>query len=167
YSSAGQVAAVVPYAVDGKPGTQVQLKNGSATTDPIALPVTPVAPSIFSVNLSGAGPAAVLNQDGLTVNSAKAPAARGSYISIFATGEGQTQPGGIDGAIALGTNLPRPVQPVQVWVDGRPAELQYAGAAPGQVAGLMQLNVRIPADASTGDVSIVIQVGNAKSQPGM
>jgi uncharacterized protein (TIGR03437 family) len=167
YSFAGQAAAIVPYAVDGKSGTQVQVKNGSLSTDPIALPVTPVGPSIFSVNLSGTGPAAVLNQDGLTVNSAAAPAARGSVISIYATGEGQTQPGGIDGAIATASNLPHPVQPVQVWIDGIPAEVQYAGGAPGQVAGLFQVNARIPAGASTGDVPIVIQVGQSRSQPAM
>jgi uncharacterized protein (TIGR03437 family) len=167
YSSAGQVAAVVPYEVDGKIGTQVQVKNGSSATETVALPVTPAAPSIFSVDLSGSGPAAVLNQDGLTVNSAKSPAAKGSLISIFATGEGQTQPGGVDGAIASGSSLAKPKLPVQVWIDGRPAEVQYAGAAPGQVAGLMQVNVRIPADASSGNVPILIQVGDAQSQAGM
>ena len=52
-------------------------------------------------------------------------------------------------------------------MDGKPAEVQYAGAAPDAVAGLLQVNVRIPADASSGDVPIVIQVGNASSQPGM
>jgi uncharacterized protein (TIGR03437 family) len=45
--------------------------------------------------------------------------------------------------------------------------VQYAGAAPGNVAGLFQVNVQIPAGAGTGDVPIVIQVGDAKSQPGM
>jgi len=45
--------------------------------------------------------------------------------------------------------------------------VQYAGAAPGQVAGLMQVNVRIPADASSGNVPILIQVGDAQSQAGM
>ena len=167
YSSAGQVAAVVPYEVDGKTGTQIQVRNGSLSTDSIALPVTPAAPSIFSANLSGYGPAAVLNQDGLTVNSAKAPAPRGSYISIFATGEGQTDPGGEDGAIASATSLAHPKLPVKVWIDGLPAAVQYAGAAPGQVAGLFQVNVQIPAAASAGDVPIVIQVGDAQSRPGM
>jgi uncharacterized protein (TIGR03437 family) len=167
YSSAGQVGAIVPYAVDGKNGTQVQVKNGSLSTDPLALPVTPSGPSIFSVNLSGYGPAAVLNQDGLTVNSSSAPAARGSYISIYATGEGQTTPSGVDGALATGATLPKPKLPVQVWIDGQPATVQYAGAAPGNVAGLFQVNVQIPQGASTGDVPIVIQVGDAQSQPGM
>ena len=166
YSSSGQVAAVVPYEVDGKLGTQVQVRNGSLMSDSVALPVKPVAPSIFSVNLSGTGQAAVLNGDGLTVNSSVYPAVKGGFISIFATGEGQTVPGGIDGQIASGT-LPYPAQPVQVLIDGRPAEVQYAGAAPGAVAGLFQVNARIPLDASSGSVPIEIHVGNAASQPGM
>jgi uncharacterized protein (TIGR03437 family) len=167
YASSGQVAAVVPYAVDGKPGTQVQVRNGSLSSDFVAMPVFPAAPSIFSVDLSGAGQAAVLNQDGLTVNSAKTPAAKGTYISIYATGEGQTDPGGIDGSVATAGSLPKPVRQVQAWVDGKPAEVQYAGAAPNSVAGLFQVNVRIPLNASSGDVPIEIQVGTARTQPGM
>lgn len=168
YSSSGQVAAVVPYAVDGKLGTQVQVVNGGSASDVVALPVKAAAPSIFSVNLSGTGPAAVLNEDGLTVNSSASPAAKGSFLSIFATGEGQTLPGGIDGQIASGNSLPRPLeQPVQVLIDGRPAEVQYAGAAPGAVAGLFQVNARVPLDASSGSVAIEIHVGSATSQPGM
>jgi len=153
--------------VDGKPGTQVQVRNGSLTSDTVAMPVFPVAPSIFSVDLSGTGQAAVLNQDGLTVNSAKSPAAKGTYISIYATGEGQTDPRGIDGSIATAGSLPKPVRQVQAWVDGKPAEVQYAGAAPNSVAGLFQVNVRIPLNASSGDVPIEIQVGTARTQPGM
>jgi uncharacterized protein (TIGR03437 family) len=167
YSSGGQLAAVAPYALDGKLGTQVQVRSFTGTSDAVAMPVTPVAPSIFSVNLSGAGPAAILNQDGFTVNSLASPAAKGTVISIYATGEGQTQPGGIDGMIASGTSLPKPRQTVQVLIDGRAAEVQYAGAAPGQVAGLFQVNALIPMDASSGNVPIEIQVGNARSQPGM
>jgi uncharacterized protein (TIGR03437 family) len=167
YASSGQVAAVVPYVVDGKAGTQVQVLNGSLTSDSVAMPVFAAAPSIFSVDLSGTGQAAVLNQDGMTVNSVKNPAAKGSYISIYATGEGQTDPGGIDGRIASGGSLPKPVRQVQAWVDGKPAEVQYAGAAPNAVAGLFQVNVRIPLNAASGDVPIEIQVGTARTQAGI
>ena len=166
YSSTSQVAAVVPYEVDGKLGTQVQVSNGSLTSDTVALPVKPVAPSIFSVDLSGTGQAAVLNGDGVTVNSSIHPAVKGGFISIYATGEGQTVPGGIDGQIASSA-LPHPAQPVQVLIDGRPAEVQYAGAAPGAVAGLFQVNVRIPLDAASGSVPIEVHVGDTASQPGM
>ena len=72
YASSGQLAAVVPYSVDGKPGTQVQVKNGTLTSDPVAMPVTPVAPSIFSADYTGSGQGAILNEDGVTVNSRRA-----------------------------------------------------------------------------------------------
>jgi uncharacterized protein (TIGR03437 family) len=73
----------------------------------------------------------------------------------------------VDGALATGSALPKPKLPVQVWIDGQPAAVQYAGAAPGNVAGLFQVNVQVPAGASTGDVPILIQVGDAQSQAGM
>jgi uncharacterized protein (TIGR03437 family) len=167
YTSNGQVGAVAPYELDGKLGTQVTVQNGSLTSDPIALPVRPVGPSIFSANLSGSGPAAILNEDGLSVNSLISPAARGSVISIFATGEGQTLPGGVDGLVQNGKTLPAPVLPVKVTIDGQPAQVVYAGAAPGAVSGLLQVNVRVPVEASAGVVSIQIQVGDVASQPGM
>jgi len=166
YASSGQLAAVVPYEVDGKTGTQVQVRNSGLTSDPVALPVTPVAPSIFSSDYTGSGQGAILNQDGVTVNSSAAPADKGSVVSIFATGEGQTSPGGIDGLLATAV-YPKPLQQVQVLINGKTAEVLYGGAAPGQVAGFFQVNVRIPVDTPSGDVPVQIQVGDAMSQPGI
>src|SRR5205807_1493603 len=99
YASSSQVAAVVPYGVDGKLGTQVQVKASGGTSDSVALPVLPVAPSVLSVDYTGSGQGAVLNHDG-KVNSFSTPAKAGSIVSIFATGEGQTLPGGVDGKVA-------------------------------------------------------------------
>jgi uncharacterized protein (TIGR03437 family) len=51
-----------------------------------------------------------------------------------------------------------------VTIGGQPAEVLYAGAAPGLVSGVMQLNVRVPPNAATGGaVPVVIQVGNANN----
>ena len=166
YASSGQLAAVVPYEIDGKPGTQVQVMNDGGVSDLVAFPVAPVAPSIFSADTSGSGQGAVLNEDGVTVNSTAAPAAAGSVIAIYATGEGQTTPAGIDGQVA-GPTLPKPRLPVQVWINGKAAEVLYAGAAPGAVAGLLQVNARIPADTPAGEASVQVQVGSASSQPGI
>jgi uncharacterized protein (TIGR03437 family) len=166
YASSGQLAAVVPYGVGGKTGTQVQVRSGGLSSDVVAMPVKPTGPSVFSSDYTGSGQGAILNQDGVTVNSSAAPAGKGSVVSIFATGEGQTTPSGIDGLLATGA-YPKPVSPVQVFINGNPAEVLYAGAAPNQIAGLFQVNVRIPADAPSGDVPVQIQVGNAASQPGI
>jgi uncharacterized protein (TIGR03437 family) len=164
YTSTGQLGAVVPYGLDGKKGTQVQVKANGLTSDPVALPVVPAAPAIFSVNYTGSGQGAILNEDS-RVNSSALPAGKGSIIAIYATGEGQTSPPGVDGKLA--TAFAQPRLPVQVRINGLPADILYAGAAPGSVAGLMQVNVRIPAEAPSGDVPVEIQVGDAKSQPGI
>ena len=167
YTSAGQVGAIVPYALDGKSGTQVQVRNGTNLSDAVALPVTPTSPSIFTSDLSGGGQGVILNQDVVTVNSAAKPAEKGSVVVIYATGEGQTSPAGIDGQLANGPVYPKPVVPVQVNIGGSPAEVLYAGAAPSLVAGVMQINVRVPVDAPSGAVPVEVVVGGMRSQPGV
>ena len=167
YTSAGQLAVVAPYALDGKAGTQIRVRNGTQTSDPIALPVAAAAPSIFTANFTGAGQGAILNQDGVTVNSASKPADKGSVISIYATGEGQTSPAGLDGRLATGGNLPRPTRAVKVFIGGREAQVLYAGGAPGNVAGLFQVNARIPADTAAGNAEVILQVGDARSRAGV
>ena len=167
YSSSGQLAAIVPYALDGKSGTQIQVRNGTLVSDRVAVPVISAAPSIFSAAYTGSGQGAVLNEDGRTVNGFATPAPRGSIVSIFATGEGQTDPAGVDGLVAAAAPFPKPVRSVQVRIGGIAAEVLYAGAAPGQVAGLLQVNARIPAGVPPGEALLEIQVGDATSQPGI
>jgi uncharacterized protein (TIGR03437 family) len=166
YTSGGQVSAIVPYAVDGKAGTQVTVRNGSNVSDTIALPVTAAAPAIFSVDYTGSGQGAILNQD-LTVNSSSNAAAAGSIVVIYATGEGQTNPAGVDGLIANGPAYAKPNLPVTVTIGGIAADVVYAGAAPVETAGLMQVNVRVPAGLPPGDNAVTVSVGSASSQPGI
>jgi uncharacterized protein (TIGR03437 family) len=90
----------------------------------------------------------------------------GGYISLFATGEGQTSPVGVDGKLG-GTVGARPLGNVSVTVGGINATVQYAGGIAGDVAGLMQVNVQIPAGVQPGGyVPVVLQVGNASSNLG-
>jgi uncharacterized protein (TIGR03437 family) len=166
YTTAGQVGAVVPYEVAGKPGTQVQVRNGLLLSDPVALPVAAASPSLFSADTSGAGQGAILNSD-LSVNSSSNPAASGSAVVLYATGEGQTNPGGVDGLLAAGPTYPKPVLSVSVTVGGLPATVLYAGAAPTFVAGVMQINIQLPAGLPSGPQPIVVTVGGAVSSNGV
>ena len=50
-----------------------------------------------------------------------------------------------------------------VTVNGEPAQVLYAGEAPGLPAGANQLNVLLPADATAGAISIVWTVGTVSS----
>jgi len=166
YVRGDQISGVVPYAVSGKTVTRLQVEYGGVKSDAVTLRVVPAAPGIFSANSSGLGPAAVINQDG-RLNSPANPAAKGSVITFFATGEGQTNPAGVDGKVAS-VPLPTPVLPLLVGIANTGAEVLYAGAAPGVVAGLLQVNVRVPTDAPSGPgVWLVIKVGEVFSQPGI
>jgi uncharacterized protein (TIGR03437 family) len=119
---------------------------------------------VFTANSSGRGQAAAVNQDG-TQNGAANPAAAGSVLSLYATGEGQTLPAGLDGKLAAAP-LPQPVAAVTVAIGGVAAEVSYAGGAPGLIAGVMQVNVVVPAGVS-GTVPVVLTVGGVDSQDGV
>jgi uncharacterized protein (TIGR03437 family) len=162
YASAGQLAAVVPYATSSA-RPQVVVKYKGQSSAPFALTLAASAPAIFTANATGKGQAAALNADG-SYNDAAHPAPAGSTLTLFATGEGQTSPGGVDGK-PVTTPLPKPLLTVTVQIGGVPAEVAYAGGAPGEVAGVMQLNVRVPAGLGAGSVPIVVQVGTATSRP--
>jgi uncharacterized protein (TIGR03437 family) len=152
----GQLSAVVPYAVAGG-SVEVQVEYFGALSDPVTVAVTPASPALFTQNSQGWGPAAALNED-YRLNTAANPADRGSIVILYATGEGMTDQA-LDGSLAAAP-LPQPVLPISVTVGGRPAEVLYAGGAPGLVAGVMQINIRIPGDAPAGDgVMVVVDAG--------
>jgi uncharacterized protein (TIGR03437 family) len=163
YATTGQVGAAVPYGVAGS-AVQVVAQSAGASSAPVSVALGATAPGVFTTNGSGRGQAAAANQNG-TANGDSAPAAAGSVLTLYATGEGQTTPAGIDGS-KTGTVLPAPIAPVSVTIGGVPATVQFAGGAPGQIAGVMQVNVTVPAGVS-GTVPVVVTVGGASSQSGV
>jgi uncharacterized protein (TIGR03437 family) len=140
-----------------------QGKYGSTTV----VPVASAAPGIFTANTTGSGQAAAVNQNG-SLNTASNPAKVGSIVSLYVTGEGQTSPGGQDGKLANSAPYPMPVQAVAVTIGGVSATVTYAGGAPTAVAGLMQVNVQIPAGVATsGAVPVTVSVGGVAAQAGV
>ena len=164
YTSANQVAAVVPYGITG-PSAQVFVQYLGQASPPITAPVATAAPALFTLDGSGKGQAAAFNQDG-SLNGAAHPAKAGSYVSLIATGAGQTNPPGMDGLPAAAAGAP-PLLPVAVTIGGKAAQVQYAGGAPNMVAGVMQVNAQIPAGLPSGNVSVVVQVGSFSTQAGV
>jgi uncharacterized protein (TIGR03437 family) len=164
YVSAGQINAIVPYEVAGRTTVQVRVQKDGVASDPYTIQIGASAPGIFTATQDGRGQAAALNEDNVA-NSQSSPASRGSIVQVFATGEGVTQPPGITGSVT--DELRVPVGKVKATVGGLPAEVVFAGAAPQAIAGLFQVNVRIPPNAATGNVPIAITVGETKSQTGV
>ncbi len=120
-------------------------------------------PGVFTFNASGSGTAVALNQDG-SVNSATNPAVKGSVVVLFATGEGDTNPPGQDGLIASSDILREPVLPVALTIGGISAQVLYAGASPGNVAGVMEVEAVVPATAASARILCMLSVGSASSQ---
>jgi len=165
YTSANQVAAITPYEVSGVQA-QITLNYMGQTSASFSAMLAPTVPGIFTSNSSGIGEAAALNQD-QSINATANPAHVGDIITVFATGEGQTTPAGMDGKPAA-SPYPSPNLPVTVMVGGVAVSPIYAGAAPGEVAGVMQVDVQIPAGIQTSaSVAITLQVANVPSQPGV
>ncbi|HSB16571.1 MAG TPA: hypothetical protein VLE22_19120, partial [Bryobacteraceae bacterium] len=163
FASANQISAIVPYAVADKPTADVEVEYQGVRSNKVTIPVAASRLGVFTSDRSGSGPAAALNEDG-SINSSSNPAKQGSIIVLYATGEGLTEPVVEDGVV-LGSVLPKPKLPVSVsfLAPGKPCDrhdyyscydsyfvtgrVLYAGGAPRSVAGLLQVNVRLPPDA--------------------
>jgi uncharacterized protein (TIGR03437 family) len=166
YAQAGQVNTIVPYSAASPSTITVQLEYQGVRTPTAAFSVADAAPAVFTIDGSGRGQGAILNED-TSVNSGLNPADRGTIAVLYATGAGAMTPDSEDGSIT-GTLLPRPLLPVSVLVDGQNAAILYAGAAPGLVAGALQVNFRIPAQVPMGKtVGILLKVGRFTSQSGV
>jgi uncharacterized protein (TIGR03437 family) len=161
YTSANQVGVVVPFEISGTLAQLFVQYQGQSSAG-FNLSVATVTPGLFTLSGGGTGQAAATNQDG-SLNGAAKPATAGSYVSLFVTGLGQTNPGGTDGHLAA-IPLPLPLLPVTVTIGGKPATTNYAGASPGSVEGIMQVNAQVPTGLSAGPVPVVVQVGTASTQ---
>ena len=140
-----------------------------AESEPDVGPVQPLGGQPDSGHLhaegSGTGQAAAINNKDGSINGAGHPAKVGDYVQLYITGVGQTNPAGTDGLINAAP-LPVPVAPVKVTIGGQTATVNFAGGAPGTVAGVIQVNAQIPSGITAGAaVPVVVQVGTSNSQP--
>jgi len=165
-AQSAQVVAIVPYGVSAKSSTKMTVEYNGQVSAPMTVQVTDVAPGIFTNQPLGKGTALVVNVADGSQNSETNPAAKGSVISFYVTGEGLITASGntlpIDGRLAAAP-LQSPVATVAVNINNQSANVLYAGALPGS-AGIMQVNVQLDANAPSGTLPLVVQVGTRSSQ---
>lgn len=165
YAGNGQINAVVPYGIDTST-TNMTVERGGLSAGPIPIPVESSVPAIFMCGAAcnDVSQAAAINQDG-TYNTVSNPVPRGSIITFFVEGAGPMSSDS-DGAVTpLNGPYPAPQQQVSVTIRGVNATIQYAGAAPGYVSGLMQINVYVPTSIDFGNhVPLSVTIGNYSSQ---
>jgi uncharacterized protein (TIGR03437 family) len=137
--------------------------------------ITTAAPGLFTLTQNGAGQVAALNQD-YSVNGPANPAAAGSTIQLFGTGQGPVSPAVPDGTAAPSGQLSNTVavptadqnsclntQPsVCVAVGSNFGTIQYSGLAPGFI-GLWQINVVIPKGTPSGNIALRVVIDGVPS----
>jgi uncharacterized protein (TIGR03437 family) len=160
YASSFVIAVVVPFEIASASQTDVVVSYNGTPSVVQTFPVAPSAPGIFTRDSSGSGEAAILNQD-FSLNSEANPATAGSVIAIYATGGGMVDPPDATGALAQG--IAQLTSPVTATIGGEPAQVLYAGHAPGEISGVFQVNLLVP-DGISGDAPVVLTIGGAMSQ---
>lgn len=184
-ASVGKVVAIAPYEIAGQDTTQVQIVSKGQATPMAAVPVRAASPGLYTNSLVGSGPAFIQNQDG-AINSTQFAAVPGTVISLYATGDGQSNPAGVTGQVNLTSPGTVPLQSVSLIIGGESAQILYAGGAPSDasgvspvlppdlplnimpdgsaafVSGLMQIVAVVPGDLAAGNnVPVALQIGDS------
>lgn len=152
YASAGQINFQVPSSVAaGDVNAVVNGPGGSSAA--FTFTVTAAAPAIYQY---GTNRGVAQNADG-SLNSDSNPAAAGSVITVYLTGQGA-----VNNAVTDGTATPRsPLSTANATatatIGAQSATVQFFGLTP-TLAGLAQANILVPALPS-GDYPMVITAG--------
>jgi uncharacterized protein (TIGR03437 family) len=138
FVSGDQINAQVPFEVAAGPAT-AELRLPSMPPAAIPFAIAPVAPGIFG---NGPDQGSVGNADG-TLNAPDNPAAPGSVVTVYLTGQGPVQPPVATGEPAPGDPPAQSVYPVAATIGGSTAEVVAAALSPESV-GVFRVDLRVP-----------------------
>ena len=153
----------LPYSLAGRDGAMLQILRDGRVIGQAPVTLAPASPGLFCME-GGQGQLVAVTERG-ELNSGANPVDRGSIIVLYATGEGVREP--LPGGDARQPQLWRPVLPLELDIGGLPAEVLYAGSAPG-LPGVLQINARVPGGfLPAGEATVKLTVGGWASQPGV
>jgi uncharacterized protein (TIGR03437 family) len=176
YVQSDQINAQVPTLTSTGPvHIEVILNPGWPTefrSDIGTINIQTYAPAFFTVD--GTTIAALVAGTAIPVaNTSLLPSGRpakpGEYVSLFGSGFGPTEPVFQAGELVGRTTIAWLRDPITVTIGGLTvpsSDIQFAGATPGSISGLYQINVRIPATAPDGDVPVSVTMGGITSPAG-
>jgi uncharacterized protein (TIGR03437 family) len=150
FADGQQANIIVPFEIAGRSAVAIRVESSAGRTNTVFLQSTPTAPGLFLP---------IRNPNG-SLNPSDSSAAEGDIVTAYGTGCGQTSPPGRTGGVATALLKPT-VSLVTATIDGRPAEVTYAGSAPGLVEGICQFNIRVP--PVRGAVPLVVSIGGVVS----
>jgi uncharacterized protein (TIGR03437 family) len=152
YVSPRQLNVQVPY--ETGLGTAIVGVNNNGQVASFPFQVAATAPGMYSGFITPAGAVVTTAQ-------------QGAPMLLYITGEGDVTPTLATGAAPSSktpiASLPQPRLPVTVMVGGGLAQVDFVGIPPG-LAGVTQINFKVPADAPPGPQPVVVKVGDTVSQ---
>ena len=152
YAQAAQINAQVPYSILGSDTVDVLVVYQGKPVGGATVKTAPSAPALLAL---------AINQDGAT-NAESAPAARGGWMTFYATGEGLNDGARVAG-VPADAPYAHPLLPIALKIAGVSADILYAGSAPGMV-GVMQVNARVPAGfVAGGAAQVELTVGDVSA----
>jgi uncharacterized protein (TIGR03437 family) len=160
YVSPTQINAEIPYGLPIGPA-QLVLTGGGAQLASASIQITDVSPGLFTLGTSGR--AAVENQD-YSLNTQQQPAAVGSVLQAFFTGQGAINPPLATGAAAPLMPLSYTAANSSATIGGQPAQVLYSGMVP-TLSGLAQMDIVVPA-LPAGDYPLILMVGGQVTNSG-
>jgi uncharacterized protein (TIGR03437 family) len=164
YAVNGVVSCFVPFNVAGKKYVDVEVEHNGVKSPAVSVAVAAAVPGFLTADFSGGGQGSFLSVD--YKFNGETGAAPGDFVLLFGTGAGELATPATDGGINAGGSLKATVR--KVFIDGVEVIPDYFGPAPGQIEGIFQVNVKLPANVRrNANVPVIVQVGDYKSQPGV
>jgi uncharacterized protein (TIGR03437 family) len=158
FVSPGQINAQVPFELPAERRHSVTVTSRGTATNAETITLAPAQPGIAALP---DGRAIAQNANFGLIGTAQ-PARPGNYVVIYLTGMGITTPRVASGMQSPVDPLARAVRAPQVLLDGKPVEVLFAGLTPG-LAGLFQINFRVPVDQSPGDLKLTVWQDGVRS----
>jgi uncharacterized protein (TIGR03437 family) len=158
----GQINFATPATLPAGP-LRLAYRCANSESAQLLFDTAPAAPALFTFPGTGKGNAASINQDGSLNGTSPgfAPIQPGGVVQLFGTGFGPYGPPSPDG-------LTRLRLPVRVLVGGVPAQVLFAGQAPGSSNGLQQINILLaPVTPAGAAQPIEIEVDGAPIPAGV
>lgn len=148
----GALNVILPPDLSG-PKVTLQVRNGTTTSNSVDLEFARTSPGVFTQNSTGRGNAAALHGD-YTPITADHPAEAEEVILLYLAGLGSVTPPVLDGSLPGMSPPSRATTSIKVLIGDMPAEVQFAGLAPG-FPGLYQLNVKVPSGVAPSTSAVI------------
>lgn len=152
YVSAGQINFQVPSSTAAG-DINVVVNGPGGASSAFSMTVTEQAPAMYQYGTNRA----LAQNTGGALNSDSAPAAAGSVITVYLTGQGAVSNPVTDGTAAPLSPLSSASATASATIGALNAPIQFLGLTP-DFAGLAQANIQVPALPS-GDYPLVLTVG--------